>query len=297
MPGFTPKKVPAAEIKAKLLRPSLTAQFLCTFNPPAAVLGSPAGQYYRNLDNGETLSLLCSDAALPGTSLMTAEQNDDRTGVTERFAYRRSYDNIAEFSFFIDTKYRGQSYNLILFFEEWIRYTTGDTSFTPNGNFNYRVNFPDGPTGYRTEMFLSKFEKDHVGNFLEYTFVKAFPINISAMPVSYSGMQLLKCSVGFTFNRYFARNLGAAPSVANGGTATNVPNPQDVSYAGQKPATDVFTGSPSISGNYFNNIAPNRSNQQVNEYYNNFGDNTQNSTNFADFTDGSNTGAFGQAVA
>ena len=37
-------------------------------------------------------------------------------------------------------------------------------------------------------------------------------------------------------------------------------------------------------------------NLKVGEYYNNFGQNSQNATNFADFTDGSNTGAFGQAV-
>ena len=33
------------------------------------------------------------------------------------------------------------------------------------------------------------------------------------------------------------------------------------------------------------------------EYYNNFGDNSQNATNFADFVNGTVKGAFGQAVA
>ena len=33
------------------------------------------------------------------------------------------------------------------------------------------------------------------------------------------------------------------------------------------------------------------------EYYNNFGDNSQNSTNSADFFDGSNRSIFGEAVA
>ena len=52
---------------------------------------------------------------------------------------------------------------------------------------------------------------------------------------------------------------------------------------------------------YVSSVKGNREAQELavfktNEYYNNFGDNTQNSTNFADFTNGKNTGAFGQAV-
>jgi hypothetical protein len=200
MSGFTPRKVFANEVKAKLLRPALTSHFLCSFNPPPAVRNGRAGKHY--MDNGETLSLLCTEASLPGSSIMTNEINDDRTGVTERFGYRRQYDDRSDFTFYVDYGRNNGNYNVILFFEEWMRYAIGETSQAPDANYHYRVNFPDGDTGYRTEMFVTKFERDFSGNALEYTFVRAFPISVTSMPVSYDSSQLLKCTVSFTYNRY-----------------------------------------------------------------------------------------------
>ena len=38
---------------------------------------------------------------------------------------------------------------------------------------------------------------------MEYTFLNAFPVAVSAMPVSYDGNQVLECQVTFTYDRYF----------------------------------------------------------------------------------------------
>ena len=66
-------------------------------------------------------------------------------------------------------------------------------------------------------MFLTKFEKDHFTRdfsetrggsrstsrtVLDYTFVNAFPLSLTAIPVSYEDSQVLKCSVSFNFVRY-----------------------------------------------------------------------------------------------
>ena len=37
---------------------------------------------------------------------------------------------------------------------------------------------------------------------MEYRFLKAYPISINSMPVSYEASQLLKCTVNFNFSRY-----------------------------------------------------------------------------------------------
>ena len=37
---------------------------------------------------------------------------------------------------------------------------------------------------------------------LDYTFVSAFPLSLTAIPVSYEDSQVLKCSVSFNFVRY-----------------------------------------------------------------------------------------------
>lgn len=257
-----PKTYKNFEIQQKLLRPALTSHFQCWFNPPTAVRNSPAGQYY--LDGGELISLLCSDASLPGSAILTTEINDDYTGVTERLGYRRSYDNQIDFTFFVDHGRQNGSYNIIKFFEEWIRYVAGDTSTAPDGNFFSRARFADGTNGYRTEIYVQKFERDFQSNYLEYTFVRAYPINIASIPVSYESSQLLKCQVSFTYNRYvITRNQNSSPPSPAPVTANGVPNPANVSYTGGSVAQNAFTGNASISGNYFN-TAPSQNNQQSN---------------------------------
>jgi hypothetical protein len=240
--GPSPQIVPNFAIKQKLLRPALTSHFQCWFNPPEAVRGSKAGQYYLN--GGEFISLLCSEASLPGSSVITNEINDDHTGVTERLGYRRQYDDRVDFTFYVDHAVQNGSYNLIMFFEEWIRYAMGETNEKPEASYHYRVNFPDGDTGYRTEMFISKFERDFAGNYLNYTFVRAYPISIASMPVSYESSQLLKCTVSFTFNRYIvSRKQNSLESEPAGPTtAPGIPTPPPPVNPIEGQIGDFFTG-------------------------------------------------------
>jgi len=37
---------------------------------------------------------------------------------------------------------------------------------------------------------------------LTYTFINAYPLSISSMPVTYDSSSLLKCNVSFTYSRY-----------------------------------------------------------------------------------------------
>jgi hypothetical protein len=214
MPAPIPFKKSISELKSTILRPALTSHFQCWFNPPPAVRtwvneyrsGAGLGDGYTN-SNSEFYSLSCSEAALPGSSLATHEINNDFTGVTERHAYRRQYDDRADFTFYVD-----HDYNIIFFFENWMSYIVNEqytgTEGTPNagierGNYSYRVNFPGTDAGgYKTTLFLKKFEKDYEGRVLQYRFLNAYPISIASMPVSYESSQLLKCTVSFTYSRY-----------------------------------------------------------------------------------------------
>lgn len=211
---------PGHTVKSALLKPALTSHFQCWFNPPQAVRRKTN---YNG--NEEFFSLSCTEASLPGSSILTNEINDDYTGVTERIGYRRQYDNVADFTFLVDAGAIGSGYNVIRFFEEWIRHSMGETSFAPDSEYFYRVRFPDGANGYRTEIFLNKFEKDYNGSYLQYTFVRAYPISISSMPVSYESSQLLKCTVSFTYNRYVLNDVGYSGenSEPKQPTATGVP--------------------------------------------------------------------------
>ena len=200
------KEVKIDDIKSKLLRPALTSIFLCAFDPPQNVSNflnarSNVGFIANTTQNQELIRLSCSEASLPGSSLATNEINNDYTGVTERHAYRRLYDDRSDFTFYVDNEYR-----IIDFFENWISYVVGENSLEgqEKRTYNYRVNFPKD---YKTDsLYITKFERDYTrserGRPLTYQFINAYPISINSMPVSYDSSQLLKCTVSFTYSRY-----------------------------------------------------------------------------------------------
>ena len=200
MPALSPQLRKVSDIKAKLLQPALTSHFQCTFNIPETVKKQLG---FNNIggDINDTLMISCSEASLPGSSLATHELNNDFTGVTQKHAYRRLYDDRADFTFYVDNQY-----SQIRIFEGWIRYIAGEQlSFGEANNVSYRVNYPKN---YKTNIYISKFERNFgKGNAMDYTFVNAFPIAVNSMPVSYDTSSLLKCTVSFSYDRYFAGNV------------------------------------------------------------------------------------------
>ena len=93
---------------------------------------------------------------------MTNEINDDHTGVTERQAYRRQYDDRANFTFYVGN----EDYYAIRLFEAWIGYAADEQYGSQPGanNYNYRVNFPDSYTTGGTfggSLSIRKFERDY----------------------------------------------------------------------------------------------------------------------------------------
>ena len=199
-----PSKKSVAEIKTNLLRPALTSHFEVQIVPP------PDLQSYIN-PKQEKLNLACCEVDLPGSSLATSEINNDFTGVTERHAYRRVFEETTNFAFYVDAG----DYTPIRFFEQWIEYATnGPLSKNARNdllspNYFYRMRYPDGDGttgrgGYIGKtMRIVKFERDYrPDRTLEYEFVKCFPLAITSMPLSYESSSLLKCSVSMTYIRY-----------------------------------------------------------------------------------------------
>jgi len=252
----TPSTVSVFEAKSRILQPSLTSHYLVQINPPKAV-GDFVSQ--RASIDPTTINLSCSEASLPGSSLATHEINNDYTGVTERHAYRRLYDDRVDFTFYVD-----RDYLQIRLFEVWMRFIAGEQlSFGEKTDVSFRSPYPKQ---YKASaIYIKKFERDFgikkgSNRVLTYTFVNAFPISVTSMPVSYDSSQLLKCTVSFTYDRYFVDNprdrpLQGEPSAPS--PATGIPNPSEVSYAGGQVATDAFTGNASLNdSSLFNNIAP-----------------------------------------
>ena len=274
-----PNRKTLSDIKATILRPAMTSQFMTYIEFPSEVkshmsdrgLADPQGGVLRG-----GLNLACSEASLPGSSLATLEQTSDHTGVTERHVHRRMYDDRIDLTFYVDA----ENYLPIRAFEFWKEYITGEGTISDfeKANHFYRMNYVND---YALEQGFKvvKFERDFDGSFkgnngivngtqrgLTYNFVRAFPIAVASMPVSYDASSLLKCTVSMTYIRYYITN-----GIGDSDTNTS-PSPQS-------------------------QVTPRLKQQNISEeYYNNFGDNSQNATNFADFVNGTVRGPFGESI-
>ncbi len=206
-----PRKKDIAEIKNAILRPSLTSHYRVT------VLGAPPPVMKLLGEDQDQLSLLCSEAVLPGSNLATMQINNNFTGVTERHAYRRVFDDRINLTFYVPSN----NYLPIRFFEKWQSYIMNeDNEKLLNNNYCYRSRYPESSTGNGNEntgytsdqgLEITKFERDYNENYLTYHFVKSYPISVSSMPVSYDASNLLKCTVEMTYIRYWIDKSNTAP--------------------------------------------------------------------------------------
>ena len=194
-----PRVARVSDIKANLLRPATTSHFEVDIPIPNALSSK-----WRGVGKQDKIQMMCSETSLPGSNLATFEVNNDRTGVTEKHVHRRIFDDRIDLTFYVDAGL----YQPIKFFEDWMAYITNDGA-TDNDlirkDYNYRLRYPDDYIKDQG-LVVRKFEKDHQ-NIMEYEFVRAFPLAINSMPVSYDTSSLLKCSVSMSYIRYYVKNL------------------------------------------------------------------------------------------
>ena len=230
MASIPPQRITVDKIVSDLLEPALTSVYQVTITDPKqlneqgdsfadylskqglSVLFSPG----LDVERKNKLQLFCSEATLPGSSMATANLDNDFTGVSEKYAHRRVFDETIDLTFYCDAK----EYLPIRFFESWMSYMTNDTNDRHSGEFHYRMKFP---AKYKGGLEITKFEKNLMSQDpvrgrtkpLTYTFMDAFPRTISSMPVTYDASDLLKCTVSFSYTRYSAK-----PSNANASDPT-----------------------------------------------------------------------------
>ena len=221
MASIPPQRLTVDKIVKDLLEPATTSFYQVSISDPRQLneRGDTFATYLRQqglevlfnsrgLDptRREKLQLFCSETTLPGSTLLTSNLDNDFTGVSEKYAHRRQFDEEISLTFYCDAK----DYLPIRYFESWMSYMTNDTRDNHNNTFYYRMKFPNK---YKGGLEITKFEKnlnsqDPVRGRtrpLTYTFIDAFPKAISAMPVTYDASDLLKCSVSFSYTRYSAK--------------------------------------------------------------------------------------------
>ena len=217
-PFASPKKRSVADIKSGLLQPALTSHYEILIGlPPGPKPGDFLNYLSQNALNWgisqDSIQLSCSDAVLPGSNFATTDLNGDFTGVTERHAYRRVYDDRIDLSFYVQFSDK-DPYASIRFFEIWMKFITnesvkGDNSVV-NRDFYYSVKYP---SQYYGNLSITKFERQNYTNrLLSYNFVNVYPISIASMPISFDTANLLKVTVSFSYIRYYIKGMDGQSS-------------------------------------------------------------------------------------
>lgn len=161
---------------------------------------------------------MCNETVLPGTTLTTSEEYGSRQGLTETFPTKRNFEPIT-MTFYVDS-----DYGIIRLFEEWINFinplynengraskgnTRGGVGRDNNNEF-YRFRYPNT---YKRKIAVTKFERnfsnksDGLGGvnnptMLTYQMLNAYPVNLTALPVTYEGSTVTKTTVTFAYDRY-----------------------------------------------------------------------------------------------
>ena len=147
MAGVRPTKLTVSKIKSRLLNTAQSSVYRLTIPVPEAV----RNRLSLNSLDYDNISLLCSEATLPGSTLNTHEVTNDYHGVTEKMAYRRMYDETISLTFYV---YR--NYQVIQIIEAWMDYITGvdNTKTYEDPYVSHRMAYPKT---YKNNIYLTKF--------------------------------------------------------------------------------------------------------------------------------------------
>ena len=140
------------------------------------------------------LGLLCKGADIPGAAFATAQVSGNYMGIQQKYAHTRIFTE-SSFTFIVDNEYK-----VLKFFEIWQKYIAGAGGISDDKKAFYtRMQYPDN---YKIPvMRLKKFDRDHFRS-VTYSFINAFPINITPTAISYEGNRVLEINVAFNYDRY-----------------------------------------------------------------------------------------------
>ena len=96
--GVTPTHKTVDDLKSTILSPSLVPYFEVQFPVPPFLQGLRGG----DSDPNKHLTLLCTEAVLPGNNLITFNVDNDYTGVTEKMPHRKVYDQNLQLTFYVN---------------------------------------------------------------------------------------------------------------------------------------------------------------------------------------------------
>lgn len=206
------------DIRDTVARPSLDTFYQVTFSFGKANiwLGSngfrqfsgssiplPEDRRSQGRNFRDKMSILCTEAEIPGTSFQTSLAVGHHQGIQEEFPNLRSFPPL-NLTFYLDA-----DMVVLEVLEKWMTYinpiSTNKRDLNAYGRFNY-------PDDYKEIIHLTKFERDtfkerrsdYQSRLSTYEFVNVWPTNLTSMRVAYGDSNVLRCSVQLAYDRFFA---------------------------------------------------------------------------------------------
>ena len=205
------------KIRDTIARPSLdtfyevefafgkTDKWLSSLNTTGSSFGTVQGQN-RTQGRGlaQKMSLLCTQAELPGTSFVESTAIGHRQGIQESFPNLRNFPPL-NLVFYVDA-----DHVILEVLESWMSYI--NPIFTPDQNEDKafsRFNYPDD---YKEVIRITKFERDtfikesrdasYQSDLTCYEFKNIWPKNMTSMRVAYGDSNVLRCNLELVYDRF-----------------------------------------------------------------------------------------------
>jgi len=205
------------KIRDTIARPSLdtfyevefafgkTSNWLSDLQTTGSEFGTVHGKKRnQGRDFQRKMSLLCTQAELPGTSFVESTAIGHRQGIQESFPNLRNFPPL-NLVFYVDA-----DHVILEVLESWMTYINPifDSDSDVNNGFS-RFNYPDD---YKEVIRITKFERDtfikesrnasYQSDLTCYKFKNVWPRNMTSMRVAYGDSNVLRCNLELAYDRF-----------------------------------------------------------------------------------------------
>ena len=231
------------DVRDSLARVSLDALYQVTFSFGKSSTWLEGDEPGKNRTQGtdfkRKMSLLCTQAEIPGTSFTTDLAVGHHQGIQESFPNLRNFPPL-NLTFYCDA-----DMVILEVLERWMSYINpvqkNKRDYAAYTRFNY-------PEDYKEILHVTKFERDsfneekaeYQSSMAHYEFVNIWPTDLTSMRVAYGEPNVLQCSVQFAYDRFFS-SFDGLEGQAPINTATGIVNSNDAAVEGAYTVTNSAT--------------------------------------------------------
>ena len=189
----------------------------------------PGKNRTQGTDFKRKMSLLCTQAEIPGTSFTTDLAVGHHQGIQESFPNLRNFPPL-NLTFYCDA-----DMVILEVLERWMSFINpvkNKRDYAAFSRFEY-------PEDYKEILHVTKFERDtfskkkgsYQSGMAQYEFVNVWPTDLTSMRVAYGEPNVLQCSVQFAYDRFFS-SFDGLEGQAPVNTATGIVNSNDAAVEG-----------------------------------------------------------------